>query len=325
MPSTKSWQPDFSIYSDDETNSVDKNLAEKIREIEGVTNVFGNMVSIDEPATSEIGISEVTLVSYDEYMLKSAKECKVSGDFSKLSGDSNYVLTIYDARNPLEVGDKIQVNGIDLEVAGIVSAGLFADDITLICTEETFERLMGESNYALLNIQASDNVDKDKLIESIRNLMSENYSLADYYNINNENTAEFWAFRIVVYVFLAIIVLMAALNIINSTSMSVSAKIKQYGTMRAIGMEERQLIKMIMAEVLTYATFGCVIGCTFGLYLNKTIYESFITAYYGEMWNVPVGKIAIILAFTFASAAIAIRTPTKRISNMPITATINEL
>jgi putative ABC transport system permease protein len=325
MPSTKSWQPDFSIYSDDETNSVDKNLAEKIREIEGVTNVFGNMVSIDEPATSEIGISEVTLVSYDEYMLKSAKECKVSGDFSKLSGDSNYVLTIYDARNPLEVGDKIQVNGIDLEVAGIVSAGLFADDITLICTEETFERLMGESNYALLNIQASDNVDKDKLIESIRNLMSENYSLADYYNINNENTAEFWAFRIVVYVFLAIIVLMAALNIINSTSMSVSAKIKQYGTMRAIGMEERQLIKMIMAEVLTYATFGCVIGCTFGLYLNKTIYESFITAYYGEMWNVPVGKIAIILAFTFASAAIAIRTPTKRISNMPITAIINEL
>ena len=325
LPSTRSWQPDFSITSDDATNSVDKSLAVELSKIEGVNSVYGNMAVIDVPAVSEKSVSKITLVSYDKYMFQCAEEKRVSGDFSKLSDSSNYVLTIYDARNPLGVGDKVQVNEVELEVAGIVSEGLFEDDITLICTEETFEQLMGESDYALLSIQIADGVDKDEIVVSIRNLLSESYSLADYYDINKENNAEFWGFRIVVYGFLAIIVLMAALNIINSTSMSVSARIKQYGAMRAVGMDGRQLTKMVIAEVFTYAIFGCVIGCFFGLCLNKMIYEAFITAYFGEIWRVPIGETVIILSLIFVSSAVAVYAPAKRIRGMAITETINEL
>lgn len=325
IPSTRSWQPDLSITSDDESNSVDKNLVAELSKVEGITQVYGNMALLDVPAVSEKGVSEITLVSYEEYMLQCAKENMVSGDLSKLSGDSNYVLTIYDARNPLETGDKVQVNGTELEVVGTVSEGLFEDDITLICTEETFERLMGDSDYALLNVQIADNVDKNKIVSSIRSMMSENYSLADYYDTNKDNNAEFWGIRLAVYVFLAIIILMAALNIINSTSMSVAAKTKQYGAMRAVGMDGRQLTKMITAEVLTYAAFGCVIGCAVGLYLNKTIYEAFITAYFGEIWHIPVREIAIILLFIFASVVMAVHAPAKRMRNMEITATINDM
>lgn len=325
IPSTRSWQPDLSITSDDESNSVDKNLAAELSKVEGITQVYGNMALLDVPAVSEKGVSEITLVSYEEYMLQCAKENMVSGDLSKLSGDSNYVLTIYDARNPLETGDKVQVNGTELEVVGTVSEGLFEDDITLICTEETFERLMGDSDYALLNVQIADNVDKNKIVSSIRSMMSENYSLADYYDTNKDNNAEFWGIRLAVYVFLAIIILMATLNIINSTSMSVAAKTKQYGAMRAVGMDGRQLTKMITAEVLTYAAFGCVIGCAVGLYLNKTIYEAFITAYFGEIWHIPVREIAIILLFIFASVVMAVHAPAKRMRNMEITATINDM
>lgn len=325
IPSTRSWQPDFAITSDDETNTVDKNLATEINKIEGVNHVFGNMATLDVPVVSEKEVSEITLVSYDEYLLQCANDSKVSGDFSKVFGNSNYVLTIYDARNPLEVGDIINVNGTELEVAGIVAEGLFEDDITLICTEETFEHLMGQSDYAMLCIQIVSGVDKDKIVTSIRNLMSENYRLSDYYDSNKENSTEFWAFRLVVYVFLVIIVLMAALNIINSTSMSVSARTKQYGAMRAVGMDGRQLTKMIVSEVFTYAISGCVIGCIFGMYLNKAIYEAFITAYFGEIWRVPIAETAIILFAVLASAAVAVYAPAKRIRNMAITATINEL
>lgn len=108
-------------------------------------------------------------------------------------------------------------------------------------------------------------------------------------------------------------------------SMSVAAKTKQYGAMRAVGMDGRQLTKMITAEVLTYAAFGCVIGCAVGLYLNKTIYEAFITAYFGEIWHIPVREIAIILLFIFASVVMAVHAPAKRMRNMEITATINDM
>ncbi|MBU5428655.1 ABC transporter permease [Kineothrix sp. MSJ-39] len=325
MPSTRSWAPDFTITSDDETNSVDKNLAVQLRKIDGIDTVYGNMAAIDVPAVTDKDVSKITLVSYEEYMLQCAGENKVSGDVSKLSGDSDYVLTIYDARNPLEVGDKVQVNGSELEIAGIVSEGLFEDDITLICTEETFERLIGGSGYALLNVKIANNADKDRIAASIRNIMGEANSLADYCDTNKENKAEFWAFRFVVYAFLAIIVLMAALNIINSTSMSVSARTKQYGAMRAVGMDGRQLTRMIVAEVFTYAISGCIIGCILGLLLNKMIFEAFITPYFGEIWHIPVAEIILILLIIFASSAAAIHAPAKRMRNMAITATINEL
>ncbi|MDO4336738.1 MAG: FtsX-like permease family protein [Eubacteriales bacterium] len=325
MPSTRSWQPDFSIISDDGSNSVDKDLAPELSKVNGITQVYGNMAAIDVPAVSERDVNEITLVSYEEYMLQCAKENIVSGDISKLSGDSNYVLTIYDARNPLETGNTVQVNGTELEIVGTVSEGLFEDDITLICTEETFERLMGASGYGLLNVQIADNADKNKIVSSIRSMMDENCSLSDYYDTNKDNNAEFWGFRMAVYVFLAIIILMAALNIINSTSMSVAAKTKQYGAMRAVGMDSRQLTRMIVAEVFTYAISGCVIGCSIGLVLNKMIYEALITAYFGEMWHAPTGEIIVILLIIFVSGAAAVYAPAKRMRNMAITDTINDM
>ena len=159
----------------------------------------------------------------------------------------------------------------------------------------------------------------------MRNMIGEDYSLAEYYDTNKGNNAEFWAFRLVVYAFLAIIVLMAALNIINSTSMSVSARTKQYGAMRAVGMDGRQLTKMIVAEVFTYAISGCIIGCVLGLLLNKMIFEAFITPYFGEIWHIPISEIIIILLIIFASSVAAIHAPAKRMRNMAITATISEL
>ena len=45
-------------------------------------------------------------------------------------------------------------------------------------------------------------------------------------------------------------------------------------------MDVRQLTKMIVAEVFTYAVAGCMIGCVLGMILNKMIFEAFITAYF---------------------------------------------
>ena len=65
--------------------------------------------------------------------------------------------------------------------------------------------------------------------------------------------------QIVVYGFLAIIGLISLFNIVNSISMSVSSRTRQYGAMRAIGMDNCQLVRMIAAEAATYAVSGLVI------------------------------------------------------------------
>ncbi len=46
---------------------------------------------------------------------------------------------------------------------------------------------------------------------------------------------------------------------------------------------------------------------------------------FGNQWSLPIVLIAIIVVFDIGSAAVAVYAPAKRIRNMPITATINEL
>lgn len=87
----------------------------------------------------------------------------------------------------------------------------------------------------------------------------------------------------------------------------------------------RQLTKMIIAEVFTYAFSSCIIGYAIVLPLNRLIFQRFITAYFGKVWHVPVKMLIIILLVMFGAAAVAVHALAKRMRNMAVTKTINEL
>lgn len=134
------------------------------------------------------------------------------------------------------------------------------------------------------------------------------------------------AFVFCVYAFLAIVALVTVLNIVNSISMSVSARMKQYGVMRAVGMDEQQVTKMIAAEAATYATSGRIVGCIVGLPLSKLLYDFLIANHFPYAAGYfPKGSLVIILLFVSFAVIVAVRAPAKRIHSMLITATINEL
>lgn len=324
IPNLRPWQPDFAITCEAGSNSVDKGLADRISEIPGVRHVFGNMAELQIPVSAGKEVRQVNLVSYDDYLMSCAKKSRIEGDLSKVFGDSKYVLTVYNRDNPLKTGEQISLFGDTVEVAGIVSDGLFGDEITLICSEETFLRLTGETNYEMLNVQFGSSA-SDADMDAVRSLIGSRYVLSDYRSSNQNVTAEYWALRILAYGFLGVVAMITVLNIMNSTSMSVSAKIRQYGTMRAIGMDSRQLIGMLRAEVFTFAFSGGAVGCTIGLFLHRFIFERLVTTYSGKTWQVPVLLLLLILLLVFATALAAIHAPAKRIRNMSVTDTINEL
>lgn len=109
--------------------------------------------------------------------------------------------------------------------------------------------------------------------------------------------------------------------------MSVSARIKQYGAMHAVGMDEHQITNMIWAEAFTYALLGGTVGCLVGLPLSKLLYHVLImTAHFPyAVWRVPVASLVLIVLFVFLSAALAAHTPAKRMRMISVTETINEL
>lgn len=324
IPSLNSFTPDVAIVGVDNTNSIDRKLAGEISEIPGVECVFGNTFALETPAKINGEAGCIDLISYDEYMLNWSKKSVVSGDLSKVFGDSDYALTIFNKDSRLNVGDKIEIGDQELEIACVVSEGIWGDArATVVCSEKTFIRLTGEQNYVLLNAKFTKAA-TEETVDAIRSLAGEN-SFTDHREGNRRNYKSYWVFRLAAYGFLAIISLITVLNIMNSISMSVSARIKQYGAMRAVGMDGRQITKMVAAEAATYAVCGCIVGGIFGLLLHYLLYEKLIISYFGGTWSIPALPVIIILLIVFASCVVAVLAPSKRIQSMAITDTINEL
>ena len=325
LPSVSDFTPDITINSQDESNSIDKSILEEISEISGVESVFGMMYSIEYPAEINGNVSTVDLFSYGDSMMASFKKSVVSGNLSKVYGNSQYVMAIYSDHTGLDVGDKIKIGTEELEVACVMSEGVgsVSGSAVIVCSEETYIRLMGEQGYAMLSVVLEKDV-SDSAINKIYNL-SEGNVIADNREENDEVSGSYWVFRIAAYSFLTIISLITILNIMNSVSMGVSARIKQYGAMRAVGMGSKQVTKMITAEAATYAICGTAVGIILGLLLHYLIYTKIVITHFGGAWNIPFSTIVIVLLLVVFSCIISVYAPAKRIRNMQITATINEL
>ena len=325
MPTLKSWQPDITLNGYSNALVLEQNLKEEIKKISGVKQAFGSSYMDSVPAvSSREGIDHINLESYDDFLLERVKEDVVQGDLSDITGDSGKVMTVRDKDNPLKVGDTLQIGGKEVEITCAVSSSIFPSERLVICSQETFERLTGEQNYTVIGVQLNEDAD-DETVKSISKLADSDVIFADNRDTNRESNLTYLAAKALVYGFLAIIGLITMFYIINSISISVSVRTKQYGAMRAVGMDGRQLTRMIFAEAFTYAISGLVAGCVIGLPLHYFLYTRLITQYFGKIWHLPAVMLCVIIVFVAACASLAVYAPAKRMRNMAITATINEL
>ncbi len=325
LPSLNVTSADLALASYSNEMVLDRDLVDEIRKIDGVANAYGSSYMGNIPATSSrTGIDHINIVSYDDTLLDYAKGNIAQGTLNEVYGDSNKVATVFNKNNSLKVGDTIQIAGTEVEISCALSQGLFGDDLIVICSQETFDRLMGQEKYGLIGVQLEKDA-TNETVAQIRRLENDDIVITDQRESNRTNNTSYWASRIVCYGFLAIIAVITLFNIINSISMSVSARTKQYGAMRAVGMDDRQLTRMISAEAFTYAVSGLILGCGMGIPLSRFLYTLMITRHFGVAWHLPIVLLAVVTVFIFVSAVIAAHAPSKRICNMAITATINEL
>ena len=325
LPSLAPWQADVIYTGYDNERVLPDTMAQQLRRMPGVARVWGCTGLVHVPASSDRNnVEQVTFCSYDDFMLESSKSMVVKGRMAKNSGADNEVMTMYNKTNPIRVGDTITVNGVPLTVVGAFSQGIFPDDVTIIAPETLFRRVAGEQNYNMIGVQL-DRTASDETVLALAAFSSDQIVVQDLRESNRQDRGTYYAARIVLYGFLAIIGGFSLLNIVNSISMSVSARMKQYGILRAIGMDDAQLKRMISAEAGTYAVSGLVVGIALGLVLNRKLYILLITHYFGAAWQVPWGCLAVIVVVVLAAVVLAVYNPVRRILMQPITATISEL
>lgn len=324
LPSVGSFAPDVEIVGADNTNAMDRSIKEEIAAILGVEAVLGNSIAFDIPVEVNGKPGLIDLISYDDYMFASAEKSVVSGDLSKVTGGSDYALTIFNDGSRLDTGDRIDMEDCEITIACVVSEGIGGwGNPLVVCTEETFTRLTGEDKYMMVNAVFGKDA-TEETVRAVEALSGEN----DFYDRREENQdsyGSYWVFRIAAYGFLTIIAMITVFHIMNSISMSVSAGMRQYGAMRAVGMSMKQMTKMIAAEALTYALCGMAFGLAGGLTIHRLIVTRLLITHFGGSWKIPAEPMAEILLLFVLSCIAAVYVPVKRLRAMAVTETINEL
>jgi putative ABC transport system permease protein len=324
----KPWNPDLSIVSVDNTCSIDGDLLEKLKNNSVVKRAYGRMFAYDVPVTINGEEKKVNLISYEKNQFKWAKDYLLEGSVDTVQQESNTGLIVYEQQNVIRVGDVVNLNlknqTKNMKVVGLLSSSPFNGDVgvgTIICSESTFRELTGQMGYTIIDLQLSKNATQAD-VDEIHKLVGTKFTFSDERLSKSSVIGAYYSFGLFIYGFIVLITLITIFNIVNSIAMSVSARMKQYGVFRAIGLSNKQLIKMIIAEASTYAIAGSVCGGIIGIILNKILYEMMVTFHWGEQWSIPFTEISIIIVIVFMSVILAIRGPVKRISKMSIVDTI---
>lgn len=323
------WTADISVISSEDTCSVKAEFIEELQQNPAVKNVYGRMFAYNVPIIVNGEKKAVDLISYEDMQFNWAKDYVLSGNLQRAQNENNTGLIVFESQNDIETGDVITLNlngsQTDIEIVGMLSDCPFnnrQDVGKLICSENVFRKLMGETDYTIIDIQLSQDATENDVNE-IHRLVGSQYTFSDKRMGNRNTRGAYYCFGLFIYGFLVVIALITLFNIINSIAMSVAARMKQYGAFLAIGLSNRQLAKMIVAEASTYAITGIICGSVLGIVCNKILFSELITYKWGDTWSVPLVELGIIIVVVAIAVILAVRNQTRKMKKISIVDTIS--
>lgn len=176
---------------------------------------------------------------------------------------------------------------ITFKVAGIVdyeviNNSLIYDSYGMIISSENYEKLTGvdELGVIALNFDSSDYC--NKYYEKFNIIADENNATYyDVYTLYKKSQEVQTQLMVLVYGFIGLIILISTVNIINTVTINLLVKKREYATFKAIGMTKGQFIKLVLLEGALFGIIASIIGLPL----------SFLLTYFGVIQNNPMGDI----------------------------------
>jgi putative ABC transport system permease protein len=124
-------------------------------------------------------------------------------------------------------------------------------------------------------------------------------------------------FLTIIYALLGLAIIIAVLGIVNTLALSVIERTREVGLLRAIGMQRRQLRRMIRLESVAIALLGAVLGMimgvVFGVVLQRAIADQGI-----DVLSIPWVQLVIFVAISGLVGVLAALLPARRAARLDI-------
>ncbi|HEY5584388.1 MAG TPA: FtsX-like permease family protein [Ruminiclostridium sp.] len=205
---------------------------------------------------------------------------------------------------------------INFKVAGVIDyetigSSMMYNSYGMIMSTENYNKLTGVNGLSVIAVNFASPEYSSKYYEKFNIMADENKaSYMDIYTQKKQSDNLQNQMMILVYGFIGLIVLISTVNIINTVTINLLVKKREYATFKAIGMTKGQFKKLVLLEGALFGIIACIIGLPvsflltyFGIVRNNPL--GFI-GYTPAIWPYAVGGIGIIL-ITLLAAMIPLR------------------
>ena len=151
-------------------------------------------------------------------------------------------------------------------VVGIFESGMFEYDTSLAFISLENAQLFFNLGDKVTGIEVKvDNIYlADKTAQQIQEVLGFPYWVRDWMKMNKSLFSALKLEKIVMFIILVLIILVAAFNIISTLVMVVMEKGKDIAILKSMGATNRSVMKIFMVEGIVIGVMGTILGCLGG-------------------------------------------------------------
>jgi putative ABC transport system permease protein len=254
-------------------SSLDETIKDELASIPDVTAVEPMLV--DLVSFDEVGLPVVQIFGC-------TAECGLTRDFRFRSGrpvrddDTRTIVLGHLLADALQkkVGDSVEVEGEQVEVVGVYESAGWVEDNSGMMSLRELQRIMGQTgrvNSFLLSVTPGP--DHAAAIERVRAAVetlpvgpSRKFILKALTKEEHVNTAvEIQLVHALVWATSGVALVLGSIGVLNTMMMSVAARTRDIGVMRAVGWRRWRVTLLILVETGVLCLFGAVMGTLLGV------------------------------------------------------------
>lgn len=130
-----------------------------------------------------------------------------------------------------------------------------------------------KTEASAIELKLKDKADVSSVKKQLKNILGESFTIKDQYEQQSDIFRIMEIEKLISYIFLTFILMIACFNVIGSLSMLIIDKKKDVQTLRNLGADDKLISRIFLFEGRMISVFGAIIGVTLGLiicYIQQT-------------------------------------------------------
>jgi len=253
---------------------------------------------------------DLYVVAYDQANDSGKPKSVIGGN--SLPGPGEIIIDASQSKK-VKIGDKIVAAGRQFKITGFSEGGdLVTSSFAFVAKNELdkIQELPGQTNYFLVSVKPGFST--DKVVNNIKSEVKDVDAVISQKFADNNTKIVKDNFLPVIFILVLIGVAVGIAVIGLTIFTSTIEKSREYGVLKAIGLKNRQLYNIVIAQALLAGVIGFGIGAGLAFVLGKVVgsyVPQFISQirFFDVMW---------ILALTLAMSILAAIIPIRRLAHI---------